>query len=185
MVAQKEELRKSLLLRRKELSPEVRKRKDKAILNLLSSLPEFRDAKRVLLYCSVKGEPDLSPLMHTLISKGREAVLPKVRGSELELLSVDSPGSLVRGRFNIPEPISGKRVDPSQLDLVIVPGVAFDRRGFRIGFGKGYYDRLLKKVKAPKVGVAYSFQVLNEVPRDTWDEPVDIIVTEKSIIRRL
>jgi len=120
-----------------------------------------------------------------VLSRGSRLVLPKVAGEELELLYVEDLSSLERGAYGIPEPSGGQKASPEEIEFAAVPGVAFDREGYRLGFGKGYYDRLLKKISAPKVGVAYSFQVIDYVPRDEWDEPVDLIVTEEGIIRRL
>ncbi len=182
MVITKEELRRDLLRRRVEFRK--RRESDRRILKNLQLLPEFRSARRILLYCSVKGEPDLSPLFERILSEGRELILPKVEGDKLSLYSITSLSCLKNGCFNIPEPAEGKKVGPEDLDVAVIPGIAFDRRGYRVGFGKGYYDRLLERVSAPKIGVAYSFQVLEDVPKESWDKPVDIIVTEKEVIRR-
>ncbi|NPA40925.1 MAG: 5-formyltetrahydrofolate cyclo-ligase [Aquificae bacterium] len=183
MLGTKEELRRELLKKRKSLISDDRTRKDGAILEHLLSLEELRQADKVLLYCAIQGEPDLTPLMETLINSGKKVVLPRVSGKDLELIEVETPSCLVKGSFGIPEPSFGKPVSPEEIDLAVVPGIAFDLRGYRIGFGKGYYDRLLKRVKAPKVGVAYSFQVVECIPADSWDVPIDILITEKEVIR--
>ncbi len=184
MIVTKEELRRKFLRKRIEYDPELRKISDQNIIKNLVSLREFKKARSILLYCSIKGEPDLSPLFDRILTEDKELILPKVEGSNLSLYSVNSVHCLTNGTFNIPEPSDGKKIKPEDLDLAIVPGIIFDRQGYRIGFGKGYYDRLLERVSAPKVGVAYSFQVLDELPRDPWDKPVDIIVTEEEVIRR-
>lgn len=180
---EKERIRRELLQKRINLSEEERLRLSQKIVENLRSLPEYRQAKKVLLYCPIKGEPDLTPLFEEVISE-KELILPKVNGEELKLYKVETPSCLSVGAFGILEPTKGKEVSPQELDFVVVPGVAFDLRGYRLGFGKGFYDRLLKKTRATKVGVAYSFQVLERVPNDAWDVPVDIILTEK-FIRRL
>ncbi|EDP76338.1 5-formyltetrahydrofolate cyclo-ligase [Hydrogenivirga sp. 128-5-R1-1] len=184
MIVEKGEIRKEILKRRVSLPYSLRSSYDERIREKLVSLPEFSGAHRILLYCPVKGEPDLSPLFGLLLESGKRLVLPKVDGEELSLIEVESPLCLSKGTFNIPEPQEGVKIEPEMLELAVVPGVAFDREGFRLGFGKGYYDRLLERVRAPTVGVAYSFQVLSRVPRDSWDRPVDIVVTEKEVIRR-
>jgi len=184
LIAEKSEIRKDILSKRVALTPSLRSSYDESIREKLLSLPELSRAKRVLLYCPIKGEPDLSPLFEKLLESGKKLVLPKVEGEDLLLLELEDTLCLSEGTFNIPEPQHGVKIEPEMLDLAVVPGIAFDREGFRVGFGKGYYDRLLERVSAPKVGVAYSFQVLIRVPRDVWDKPVDIIVTEKEVIRR-
>ncbi|WP_461829313.1 5-formyltetrahydrofolate cyclo-ligase [Aquifex sp.] len=183
MTKEKNRVRRELLQKRINLSEEERERLSQKILRNLKSLPEYRKAKKVLLYCPIKGEPDLTPLFEEVIRE-KELILPKVNGEELKLYKVESPSCLSPGAFGILEPMQGEEVDPEELDFIAVPGIAFDLRGYRLGFGKGYYDRLLKRTKATKVGVAYSFQVLERVPHDAWDVPVDIILTEK-FVRRL
>ncbi len=185
MLASKEGLRKELLKAREALDPIERRRCSELIVQNILSLPEFERAEKVLLFYPVRGEPDISPLFEEVLKKGAELFLPRVAGGELEPVRVEDISALRPGKYRIPEPVSGEVVDPEEINFVAVPGVAFDREGYRIGFGKGYYDKLLRKVSAPKVGVAYSFQVLDYVPREEWDEPVDLIATEKEMIRRL
>jgi len=180
----KEAIREELLLKRKGLSLREKSTKDRKISLGLMSLPEFERAGVILLYHAIAGEPDLTPVFMRILREGRRLVLPKVSGRDLELIAVEDLSSLSRGAFGILQPQEGERVSPMDLDVAVVPGIAFDRECYRLGFGKGYYDRLLKEVRAPKVGVAYSFQVLDRVPRDEWDEPVSILITEEEVIRR-
>lgn len=185
MLTSKEELRKEILEERRRLDPRTREEFSERIVRNILSLPEFEKAERVLLFSPVKGEPDISPLFRIVLNRGSRLILPRVSGEELELVYVEDLSSLRPGSYGIPEPSSGEVADPEEVDFAVVPGLVFDRRGYRIGFGKGYYDRLLKRIRAPKAGVAYSFQVLSRVPEEEWDEPVDLIVTEKGVIRRL
>ncbi len=183
MTKEKNRVRRELLQKRINLSEEERRKLSQKIVENLRSLPEYQKAKKVLLYCPIKGEPDLTSLFEEVINE-KELILPKVEGENLKLYKVDNPSCLSPGAFGILEPVEGKEVSPEQLDFIAVPGIAFDLRGYRLGFGKGYYDRFLKRTKATKVGVAYSFQVLERIPHDVWDVPIDIILTEK-FVRRL
>jgi 5-formyltetrahydrofolate cyclo-ligase len=184
LVITKEDLRRRILGKRSSQSPSEKDRRDRLIRERLRGLPEFKGARTVLMFYPVRGEPDLRPLFPEILREGRRLLLPKVRGEDLILIEVKDLGVLRKGSFGIPEPAEGREVSPEDLDLAVVPGIVFDRMCFRIGFGKGFYDRLLKEVASPKVGVAYSFQIVPEVPRDSWDVPLDLVVTEEELIRR-
>lgn len=184
MIVTKEELRKRILKERLDQDPAKKAERDRLIRERLSSLPEFQRAKVILLYYPIKGEPDLRPLFPEILADGT-LVLPKVRGEDLALVRVEDLRKFKPGAFGILEPEGDGQVDPEEVDLAVVPGVVFDRECFRIGFGKGFYDRLLRRIKAPKVGVAYSFQVVRDLPKDPWDVPLDLVLTEDELIRRL
>jgi len=184
LVTLKKDLRKELLKKRTALPTNIRKELDTKIVSNLLSLSEVRESEKVLLYCPSKGEPNIYPLLKTFLKQGKSLALPRVKGNEIEAVVVKDLRCLKEGAFNIPEPPEGRVIEPEELDSVVLPGIAFDREGNRLGFGKGFYDRLLKRVSAPKVGVAYSFQVLDSLPTDSWDVPVDVVVTEKEVIRR-
>jgi len=183
-VLKKEVIRRRFLKERLLHRGKVKEEKDKKILKNLLKLPELNKARNILFYCAVKGEPDLTPLMKLMLKKNGYVILPKVEGYNLKLYTVRDLSTLKKGKFGIPEPIEGEIVDPESTDLAFIPGLIFDREGYRIGFGKGYYDRLLENLKATSIGVAYSFQVLPKIPKDPWDKPVHLVVTEEEIIRR-
>ena len=92
---------------------------------------------------------------------------------------------MATGAFNISEPTGGELVDAERIELVIVPAVAYDRRGNRIGRGKGYYDRLLRRTHALKVGVAYQCQICDDFTPDEFDIPVDVVITDQGVIKLL
>ncbi len=184
MVVTKEELRREILKRRTDQDPDEKSVRDERIRENLKGLPEFRPTGTILMFYPIKGEPDITPLFDYVLSRGGALVLPKVDGNNLRVVRLLDPTQVQAGRFRVPEPVGGEEVSPEDLDLAIVPGIVFDRRCYRIGFGKGFYDRLLAKVPAPKVGVGYSFQVVPEVPRDPWDVPLDLVVTDEEVIRR-
>ncbi len=179
----KKELRRYFLNKRDEMGEEEVRLYSESINERIKSLYEFKEAKKLLLFCPFRKEPDITPLFLESASSGKETIFPKVDNNDLRLYKVDSMEAFKRGSFCILEPQYGEEVSPEEIDLVLVPGLAFNIRGYRIGFGKGFYDRLLKKIRGTKVGVAYSFQVVEELPTDEWDQPVDLIVTEKYVIK--
>ncbi len=180
----KEEIRRELKLRRCSLTKEHKLKLDSELIKNLKRVKEFNEAEKILFFFPVRGEPDIVPLLEICLEEGREVLLPAVKGEELIPKRIYSLGDLEKGKFGIPEPQDGEPVDPTSIELILVPGLAFDTECFRLGWGKGYYDRLLKRAGGYSIGVAYSFQVLDRLPRDSWDIPVKAVVTEKELIRR-
>jgi 5-formyltetrahydrofolate cyclo-ligase len=150
--------------------------------------PAWRESRVVLGYASFRQEVDTFPLLEEVLARGKELVLPRVvRASRsLHLLRVkDLAADLRPGYQGIlePDPARCSSVDPGLIDLVLVPGVVFDRRGFRLGYGGGYYDRLLASLpRAVRVGLAFSLQVVEELPVLPHDLPVDVLVTEDGVL---
>ena len=146
-------------------------------LTTLERHPVFRQARTVLLYHSLPDEPDT----HAFIRRwqGRKRVLlPVVRGDELELREYTGPEHMTTGAFGIEEPEGGAFTDYDDIDLAVVPGVAFDRAGNRLGRGKGYYDRLLPKLgRACKIGLCFSFQIVEHIPAEPHDIRMDLIIS--------
>ncbi|MFN3975858.1 MAG: 5-formyltetrahydrofolate cyclo-ligase [Aquificaceae bacterium] len=177
----KKDLRRLYINKRESLPQEEREALSKRIVENILRLEEIRRARRVLLFCPIRGEPDITCLFSWVLREGKELVLPKVEGEGLRLIRVEQDTGLSPGAFCIPEPSHGEAMSPEEVDFSLVPGVLFDKKGYRIGYGKGYYDRLLDKLGGLKVGVCYQFQVLEELPRDSWDKPVDLVVTEEKI----
>lgn len=177
----KEKLRRSYLKTREGLEEGKRKKLSELIVNRLLSLSVLKSARRLLLFCPHKGEPDITPLFKWALCEGKDVVLPKVEGEELKLIRVSDTEGLEPGSFCILEPTEGEEVSPESVELSLIPGVVFDKKGYRLGFGRGYYDRLMDRLGGLKVGVAYEFQIVEEVPRDSWDRPVDMVVTEENI----
>jgi 5-formyltetrahydrofolate cyclo-ligase len=152
------------------------------------SLDEYRRARTIQVYvASLNNEVDTVGLICRMFDEGKRVVVPRCADEPHCLLHVpiDSLDSLKPGRFGIMEPVitPGCEIGPAEFDLIIAPVVAFDRVGGRIGFGGGYYDTLFAGTAVPKVGLAYSFQEVAVVPLEPHDHTLDIIVTEKEIIR--
>ncbi len=179
----KAKLRSQKLLERVQHDPLEKKRKDEQILKNILALPAFKKAETILFYMPIKGEVDLSALLEvTKNSLNKKFVLPRVTKGKttLELYYIQNPHDLEKGSFNILEPkLHLKKAPLKNLDLALIPGVVFFDNGHRIGYGKGYYDRLLKKTSCLKIGVAYEFQIVKNIPGEKHDTPMDMIITEK------
>ncbi len=186
----KNQIRKELLGRRAALDTAQVSRRSSSVVNSVGSLEAWRDAREALLYWPVRNEVDVRPLVKDLWERGDRVFLPCCRDDcpgEMDIGVVRAESDLIRGAYSIHEPDSQKCEFPESVspDIVIVPGVGFDRRGFRIGFGGGYYDRFLARPEAASclvVGVCYDFQIVESVPAEDWDKPVHVICTEGEII---
>lgn len=177
----KAELRKTSRQRKKQLTAEDKKNAEIAVLEKLESCKEFQAAKRILAYYSL---PDELPTIQLLTrwNKEKEIFLPRVNGDYLDIARFE-PGSTEEGAFSIQEPTGSELTTVDTIDLLIIPAVGYDRKGNRLGRGKGYYDRLLKDAACPKIGIIYDCQLFENIPTESHDIPVDLIITEKEIIK--
>lgn len=152
------------------------------------TLPAISQAREVLLYAAVRGEVDTDMLRDALWERGVRVLLPRCRPHEagcLDLHRVTCVDELAPGKYGIPEPDPAvcELIEAAQPEAVVVPGVAFDRTGARLGMGGGFYDRLLARMpEAAAIAPAFGFQLLDKVPSDTWDRRVHFIVTESETI---
>ena len=151
------------------------------VFALLERTAAFMMADRILMYHSLPDEVSTHEFIDRWASRKR-FFLPRVNGVGLDILPYDR-SRLHLGAFNIEEPDGDDTASMSDIELVVVPGVAYDRRGNRIGRGKGYYDRLLHDCKAVTMGVAYSCQLCDDIEPDEHDVPVHYVITEDEIIR--
>lgn len=179
----KEQLRRRMLGLRRALPPDEVKRRSEAVLSHLLSHPIYRNSRTVHTYVSLEDEVDTWPLISGALEDGKRVVVPVVSDDDMLHCEVGPTSEFVRGRFGLWEPKRRREVEVEELDLVVVPGVAFDRRGYRLGFGRGYYDRFLSRASAPKVGLAFDFQVVPRIPDDPHDQRVDYLATEEGIFR--
>ena len=154
-----------------------------AIANKMRSVPQWAEAHTVLLYASFGSEVDTAPLFEEAERSKKEVALPRMEGLDLVIHVVAQGDELVVNRHGIPEPRLGTQVAVAEnIGLVAVPGVAFDRRGARLGYGGGYYDRLLRTVPhAFRVGIAYESLVVDRLPTTHLDVPMDALVTESNV----
>ncbi|MDB4966747.1 MAG: 5-formyltetrahydrofolate cyclo-ligase [Myxococcales bacterium] len=180
---QREVLRRSLRERRAALStPSVRAASDAVCASALT-LPPLARARRVALYAATRGEIDPVELRAGLHQRGVEVAYPRVVSSEppvVEFVAVAPDELLAPGRFGILEPHGGPALDATELDLILVPGIAFSRSGHRLGFGRGYYDRALAAApRALRVGLCHEFQLVDSWPPRAGDEAVDLVLTPR------
>lgn len=164
----------------------IRAAEDAAALTL--ALPELADARVVLAYGATPEEIDPAPLVAALRSRGATIVLPRIEEpGVLGLHVVGSADDLVTGAFGLLEPAAdAPRAADADIDVVLVPGVAFDAQGHRLGYGGGYYDRLLPRlpVACSLIGLAYDEQIFAKVPAEDHDARVDLVVTPTRVLRR-
>lgn len=171
----KELLRAEILKKRAEVASRAL---SASICEKAAALPEFLAAKTVMVYLSNGSEVDTSRLIALAHMHGKAICAPRVLGpSEMEAAMLDASG-FRRGAFGILEPAGNTCRD---IDIIFVPGVAFDTKGNRIGYGKGYYDRFLKAQQAATVGLAYSAQVVDFVPASPYDVRLHKILTEEGV----
>ncbi len=137
---------------------------------------DYQNAATVLLYHPLPDEVDTRILIDDAYNNGKKVILPVVAGSDLQL-RIYSPGAMTQGAFGIQEPTGELFTDYGEISLAIIPGMGFDARCHRLGRGKGYYDRLLPRLKnARKVGICFDFQYLEDIPCEPHDVIMDSVV---------
>jgi 5-formyltetrahydrofolate cyclo-ligase len=176
-------LRRSVRDARRALPLDERHRATAAITARLRSLPELLAVRTVLAYAATSDEVDVDPAVSEFRARGVRTLYPRVHGENLDLVPVRDLLDLVDEYRGVREP-RGAPADPTTVDAVLVPGVAFDLRGWRLGQGGGHYDRLLPRIgDAMRIGVAFACQLVPQVPHDPHDASIDVLVTERSVYR--
>ena len=175
-------LRHALKERLKESNPEDLARASLLIKQQLLLSSWWLEARSIALFMSRPDEPDTSALVDVILGEGRRLLLPRVSGEVMDFYAVTDPSRLLPGAFGLPEPdaLHCHPVPPSEMDLMLVPGLAFDRQGTRLGRGKGYYDRFMScpGFQARSIGVFFSFQEVQKIPTEPHDRKLDTVVTE-------
>lgn len=184
----KSEMRLRARAARRAVMPEQREAASQAVTEALLALPEMAAARAVLVYGSMPEEVDTAELIESLWDRGVRVALPRVRGRrDLQLHWHERDRDLCTGAYGLKEPCpEAPEALPSEIDLVVVPGVAYDLECRRLGLGAGYYDTLLAEMRgtAVTVGVAFDEQLAREVPCGEYDERVDVLITPTRVVRR-
>jgi len=173
----KAELRLSLRHQLRSTPPEQLQAWSKAIVERIASDPRFALAKCVLLFHPLPDEPDITPLLR--FSQQKTLLLPTVCGNDLQLHIYSGEQQLATGAFGIQESAGPEFTDYPAIDLALIPGVAFDAEGHRLGRGKGYYDRFLPRLTCPTIGICFPIQLVPQVPTAPHDIPVSDVITAK------
>lgn len=176
----KEDIRRKIRARKSLLSDAEKSAAATRVFEMLEKTAAFMMADSVLMYHSLPDELSTLAFIDKWHAQKR-FFLPRVNGVNLDILPYDR-SRLQLGSFHIEEPQGDDIVDIDAIDLVVVPAVAYDPRGNRVGRGKGFYDRMLGSCKATKVGVGYDFQLVDEIDAEPHDVRVDIVITENSFI---
>jgi 5-formyltetrahydrofolate cyclo-ligase len=184
----KSHLRQAAQARRAAL--DGRSERSARIIKQLLALPEFAVAKRVLFYVAVRSEVETHAALLAGFAAGKLVSVPYCLDGRLKLVRLENAAELQLGAYRIPEPSielreqPERRVLPAGVDLVIVPGIAFDREGNRIGHGAGYYDKLLAEVNSSTtlVGLAYDCQMVDRIPSEPHDVRMHYVITESEVI---
>lgn len=184
----KKKIRQEILSQRNALLPEEKLRMSEAIFQRIVTLPEFQQAEKVLLFAGYGSEPDTLAFLDEIFKAGKRVFCPLVEGETMDFFEIADRADISPGYKGIPEPKSEpeKRYIPSERDFMLVPGTVFDRKGNRIGYGKGFYDKFLSDVFFGKTAaVGFSFQIVEDgrIPVEKTDRKMSCIVTETEIIR--
>lgn len=184
----KKALRENMIIRRKNLSEKERMFKSNKIKEKLFNLEQYKKANFIFSFISTEEEVNTHDIIKESISSGKRVGVPVTIPKEKKLIVSeirDFDKELEVGYYNILTPKKEyiREVSPEKIDIVLVPGLIFRKDGYRIGYGGGYYDRFLSNIKSViKIGICFEMQILEDIPIDDYDIPVDLIITEERII---
>ncbi len=177
----KKNLRNKHICLRRSFKEAKKKEADRKILSRLMKLPVLEKAEKIMVYVSVKGEPDTLKLIEKLIESGKKVYAPRIEDENIVPFRLKNTAELEPGLYKIPQPPPGEKVAPENIDLVVVPGLCFTSTGLRLGRGGGYYDRFLVRLpeETATVGLCYSFGIEESLPCERHDIKVKKVITEK------
>lgn len=185
----KDNLRKNLLNQRKSMDIQNVTAFSNKIMSTIMELPQFINSKNIMLYLSFNKEVNTYPLIKWCFDNGKTVIAPYCIQDKREIVPfkiTNLTSDLAKSTFGVMEPKHDllEKANIEDIDLILVPGVVFDVNCNRIGFGAGYYDRFLPKIakNTPTIGIAYDYQIIDEIPTGKYDVSLDFIITEKRII---
>ena len=180
----KEDIRKELRKRLREQDPSLRKERSRKVQDALLSSQEFKDSRVVMTYVSLPTEVDTYYFIEQALERGKKLAVPCINTVSQSIIASEltSIDELVEGPFEIYEPENGpaKAIPLKEIDLIVVPGIAFDKQNMRLGRGKGYFDKFLtnKDLSSSKtLGLAFRFQIVDSLPADSHDRPVSRVIS--------
>lgn len=174
----KKELRKKYTKVRAEV--ENKEGKDRLIRKNLRELEIYKKAKSVFVFISYKSEVDTRGIIEDIVDDGKKLLVPLVKGKEMIAVEVKGIDDLEPNKMGILEPKSGQEV--TDVDLTITPGLAFDKKGYRLGYGGGYYDKFFAKVDTIRMGIGYSDQYVESIVHEDYDKSLGYLLTEEGLI---
>ena len=187
----KKMLRKEILAKRKNIDIAEKEDMDKKIVDKFYESKYYKEAKNIFIYISYDSEINTKEIINKALIDNKRVYVPRTEFKTrlMDAVEIASLDNLIESEYGILEPaMEEPHIEPDELDLIVVPGVAFDRNGGRMGYGAGFYDRYFKRIskdrmeKIKKLALAYDFQILEKIPMDEQDVPVNYIITEKEFI---
>jgi 5-formyltetrahydrofolate cyclo-ligase len=174
-------LRRELLGMRRSIPENDRERLGEQIRGRVLELPEWKNARTVGCYLALSDEVPTRELVSQAWAEGKVVAAPVIRPDrkDMRFHIFTSWSQLRAGPMNIEEPVAGEQLPPERLDLLLVPGVGFDLRGYRLGYGKGFFDRFLGRFTGWSVGLAFEVQIVPELVLTPSDRPVNLVITER------
>lgn len=188
----KKQIRREKLKIRREMTIEEKSNYDKIIKDKFFESSFYKESENIFIYISYDSEINTKDIIMRAIKEGKKIYVPRTEFSTklMNAVRIENFDNLVESRYGILEPKKDEPfIDPNDLDLIVVPGVAFDKNGGRVGYGAGYYDRYFKRInnenksKIIKLVLAYDFQLIDKVPTDEEDVLIDAVMTEKQFIK--
>lgn len=180
--SQKQKIREYSIQRRASIPSQDKTQANAQIMTTLLHYIQSLNRMNICIYLSLPDEVDTWPLLSYCKQKKKVLIIPKIEELDLHLYRIQSPDDLEEGTFHLWQPKQTcSQYLPQDVDIFIVPGVAFDPFGHRLGWGKGYYDKLLSTVTAYKIGLGYSQQIFPLLPQEAYDIVMDVVITEREV----
>lgn len=183
----KQDIRKIIKLKREEIDYDIKKQLDENIKERFLNSEYFNESNTIFIYVNMDSEINTIDIIKEALKRGKRVAVPKVLPGNKEMIALEIKSLLdlnESGSYGILEPGMDKQDVGEQIDLIVLPGLAFDESGHRIGYGGGFYDKFLKKHdKVNRMALCYNFQIISNVPKEEYDQDVDLIMTESKVLK--